>query len=231
MPEAAQQGVRPATAAVAAPDATPAPAHNAQLSRGACGSVRHVERLVDLVSIFEPRIQVLVQQRAVPPEIATYLDDPAIPAVGFRGFRQVVDVGTDLPGRDLPKAPHVEALQADIGRLVEFYADLLGCTQIGLRLEGLQRTMCPGWHCDRTGIRLLCTYRGPGTEWLEGTGLDRTTLPGSVADRPPDGSAGAGDIVLLKGSLWQGNAGWGAIHRSPAPGRGTRWLLALDAIW
>jgi hypothetical protein len=91
--------------------------------------------------------------------------------------------------------------------------------------------MCPGWHCDRTGIRLLCTYRGPGTEWLWDTGIDRTTLPGSVADRSPDGSASAGDIVLLKGSLWQGNTGRGAIHRSPATGQGTRWLLALDAIW
>lgn len=224
-------GVRSATAAVAAPVATPDPAPNARSPRGAGATACHVERLVDLVSIFEPQVQLLVHARTLGPEITTYLDDLTISAVGFRGFRQVVNVATGLSGRYLPEAAHVDALHRDIGQLVELYADLLGCTQIGLRLEGLQRTMCPGWHCDRTGIRLLCTYRGPGTEWLDGIGIDRTTLPGRVADRPPDGSASAGDIVLLKGSLWQGNAGCGAIHRSPAPGQGTRWLLALDAIW
>ncbi|MEZ0288780.1 MAG: DUF1826 domain-containing protein, partial [Methylophilus sp.] len=39
-------------------------------------------------------------------------------------------------------------------------------------------------------------------------------------------------LVLLKGSLWQGNQQAGAIHRSPPmPADATRVVLALDAIW
>jgi hypothetical protein len=39
------------------------------------------------------------------------------------------------------------------------------------------------------------------------------------------------DITLFKGLLWQGNAGRGAIHRSPTAISAPRILLVMDAIW
>jgi hypothetical protein len=46
------------------------------------------------------------------------------------------------------------------------------------------------------------------------------------------GRSVAGEVLLLKGSLWQGNAGRGAVHRSPAvDGDVPRVMLALDALW
>ena len=38
-------------------------------------------------------------------------------------------------------------------------------------------------------------------------------------------------VALLKGSLWQGNAGRGIVHRSPAVSQPPRILVALDAGW
>jgi hypothetical protein len=188
-----------------------------------------VEAVADLADIFAPEIQICVLARTPDPRIVASLQSAA--ARGFNGLRRVVGSADaaqalELPGLDEDGAP----LARDIAALTGLYIDLLGCPAVGLRLEALDRAMCPGWHYDRTGIRLLCTYRGPGTEWLDDAGIDRGRLRNLQA-MPASGQASAFDIVLLKGALWQGNDGRGAIHRSPAPRDGIRYLLALDALW
>jgi hypothetical protein len=86
---------------------------------------------------------------------------------------------------------------------------------------------------DRTGIRLLCTYRGPGTQWLPDAGVDRQRLQEVPGDYPAVAEAPAFAVVLLKGSAWPGNESRGAIHRSPPvpAGAAPRVLLTLDALW
>ncbi|MDP2246715.1 MAG: DUF1826 domain-containing protein, partial [Nitrosomonadales bacterium] len=155
-----------------------------------------------------------------------------------------LNTGDSLPLHLLPVSPGREDFAADIAFLAEMYGDLLGCPTIGLRLEVLSRAMCPRFHVDHTGIRLLCTYRGPGTEWLEDTAADRSKLgPASAGMRAEDSDiildqAGIHTvppyaIALLKGTRWQGNLGRGIIHRSPAVSANTapRVMLALDALW
>jgi hypothetical protein len=152
--------------------------------------------------------------------------------------------GNALSWESLPDHPGRDALARDIGQLAELLGDLLDCPHIGLRLEVIDKAMCPRLHVDRVGIRLLCTYRGPGTEWLDDAAADRSKL-GSGAGGLPDeqsGLLGTGTqiqrvpgfaVALLKGSLWQGNGGRGIIHRSPAvPADGfPRVVLAADGVW
>jgi hypothetical protein len=159
------------------------------------------------------------------------------------GFRISLRRGESLPLHLLPAYRGREAFAADIAYLVEMYGDLLGCPAVGLRLEVLHRAMCPRFHVDETGIRLLCTYQGPGTEWLPDTCTDRSKLgPVSAGIRDEDSGiilnpAGIHRIepyavALLKGCRWQGNMELGIIHRSPAVVTDTpRVLLALDALW
>lgn len=52
----------------------------------------------------------------------------------------------------------------DLALLREVISDLLGCAVVGLRLARINRAMCPGWHVDRAGIRLVCAYQGPATQ-------------------------------------------------------------------
>ena len=47
-------------------------------------------------------------------------------------------------------------------------------------IEVLDRAMCPRWHVDRVGLRLLSTWVGPATEWLNEDFADRRQL-GSAA--------------------------------------------------
>ncbi|ARQ76850.1 hypothetical protein B6D87_22785 [Pseudomonas fragi] len=121
---------------------------------------------------------------------------------------------------------------ADVSWLVSAYACLLGAKRIGLRLRALDKAMCPRFHVDHVPVRLITTYAGMGSQWLEEGVMERRQLGQSHAE--PTRAAliqqiSAGQVALLKGEKWQGNEGAGLIHRSPALAAGERRLiLTLD---
>lgn len=198
--------------------------------------------ILGLTEIFAPHCQIAVAERPPVASINRYLS--AVSASLGEGFRVSLTAGDVLPKRFLPDAPGREDFATDIAFLVEIYGDLLGCPAVGVRLEVLSRAMCPRFHVDHTGIRLLCTYRGPGTEWLEDAAADRSKLgpvsagmcdevSGIITDPKGIHRVKPYAIALLKGSRWQGNAGQGVVHRSPAVpvNEVPRVMLALDALW
>ena len=128
----------------------------------------------------------------------------------------------------------------DIVRLVEMFCYLFELEQVGLRLATLSHAMCPIFHVDRVPCRLVTTYHGKATEWLPHETVNREKL-GMVGKC--EGTSGlyqrqgdiqqlqCGDVALLKGELWQGNANAGLVHRSPAlSAHEQRLLLTLNFI-
>lgn len=198
----------------------------------------------DLGAIFADAVQLAVLPRAADTAITGYLAQAAGTGALGSGFRITLRPGERpaLPG--LPDRPGRERLADDLAALTELYGDLLGCAAVGLRLEVVGHAMCPRFHVDHVGIRMLCTYRGPGTEWLDEACAERAFL-GARSGGLPDAVSGmirdpAGihavppcAIALLKGDLWQGNAGRGIIHRSPSvtAEQAPRVLVAIDAVW
>ena len=138
---------------------------------------------------------------------------PALPAVA-RGY-------ADLTG--------YEGFVADVAWLVGAYACLLDARRVGVRLTALDNAMCPRWHVDHVPLRLLTTYAGPGSEWLE-EAVDKRVQPLPTEVEPARvRQLGCGAVALLKGEKWLGNEGCGLIHRSPALANGERRLiLSLD---
>lgn len=118
-------------------------------------------------------------------------------------------------GFALPDAPGKDALLADIALQCQMFACLMDCQQLGLRLETLSKPMCPKFHTDHLVCRLVCTYMGPATEWLNSTGNTVQAAPFAV--------------TLLKGSGWEGNEQKAIVHRSPASEL-PRVLLTLDPM-
>lgn len=122
---------------------------------------------------------------------------------------------------DAALAPHTAAtpaLRTDIAELAKLYARLLRLTRVRIRLETVTTDACSLFHVDRVRLRLLTTYIGPGTDWL-----DVTAAPDERIRRLPEGA-----VALFKGSLWPGSPG--CPHRSP-PIKGTgrhRLLLSID---
>ena len=128
----------------------------------------------------------------------------------------------------------------NIAELVEMFCCLLGVERAGLRLGVLESAMCPKFHVDRVPCRLVTTYLGGGTEWLNHNAVDRSKL-GTGSRGLPDHESGlyetpndirqlgSGDVALLKGELWEGNEDAGLVHRSPGVADGElRLLLTLD---
>ncbi|AWF59776.1 hypothetical protein CSB92_2230 [Pseudomonas aeruginosa] len=120
----------------------------------------------------------------------------------------------------------------DLGWLVEAFFCLTGARRIGLRLRVLDKPMCPRFHVDHVPLRLVTTYQGAASEWLDESGLDRRLLGGAQADVVDEQlihSLSTGDVALLKGERWEGNEGAGLVHRSPRAEPGlARLLLTLD---
>lgn len=124
-----------------------------------------------------------------------------------------------------------DAFVSDIATLVAHFAALARTRAVRLRLEAITGDACRRWHRDCVPLRLICTYRGPGTQWLP------PGLGAAVLDRPDDDAPEAmafdtGDVALFKGCGWPGQVhDGGIVHRSPRiAGTGlTRLVLVLDA--
>lgn len=143
---------------------------------------------------------------------------------------------------------HASALFGrDVHRLATAFSAALDRTDLSVRLDVVSTDKCRRFHADYKHVRLLCTYVGPGTEWVEERDLDRRAL--GLRD-DPNGStfehtnarivpnplaihrANPGDVLLLKGESYPGNRGHGAVHRSPPISRSAndvrRLVLTID---
>lgn len=194
-------------------------------------SWHRVSQIADLARIFEPSVQVCSWRRTIDPQISTYLDG----IVGLEKLRvmETLSQSNQVKLTDFPSSAGRQALLDDITLLSEILRELVDCPSVGFRCTRIEHAMCPRWHIDRVPLRLLCTYEGPGTEWLEDQGVDRHDLSSSKTVQSPCQRASIGELVLLKGALWQDNDGMGAIHRSPAitSNEKRRTLVTLDPLW
>lgn len=134
------------------------------------------------------------------------------------------------------------ALSDDITLLVDMFCCLFDLESAGLRLTVLDRAMCPRFHVDRIPCRLVTTYQGIATEWLNHNVIDRSKLGAGNQGKSDEESGlfqsvqdikrlSEGDVALLKGENWDETQGAGLVHRSPTVSTGEcRLLLTLDFI-
>ena len=132
----------------------------------------------------------------------------------------------DLLLSDLGSAPKTLSLIEDISFIVGMFCSLFDLKRAWVRLDAINKPMCPRFHADKVKCRLVTTYIGPSTQWLPYDLVDRSKL-GHGNNGQPDDKSGlfinqtdieqldTGDIALLKGESWDGNDGAGLVHRSP----------------
>lgn len=167
-----------------------------------------------LTGIFADDVNLASWQRSPDPAIADYCRTLSF-SMPLKRIVSADSVQNDI-GYALPDAPGKDAFVNDIALLCQMFSCLMDCQQLGLRLETLRQPMCPKFHTDHLVCRLVCTYLGPGTEWLDAAG--------NMAH------ASSFAVTLLKGSGWEGNEQQAIVHRSPSAAL-PRVLLTLDPIY
>lgn len=123
--------------------------------------------------------------------------------------------------------------RADLLQLLLLARTLAPQAALRVRIESKASTADQLFHVDLLALRLVCTYRGRGTQWLPEAAFDRRGLGRGGNDCVRDWSAlqeiPTGAVAVMKGNRFPGQPGRGLVHRSP-PARADlpRVLAVID---
>lgn len=182
-----------------------------------------------LATVLRSECSAAIWQRQTPPHVQSWLDalDPehlprgrVILPPGV--VTDTVDHLCNLSG--LPLGNERSWLHKDIVSLATLFSELVQAKFLRLRLDVVSTNACRKFHVDAITARLVCTYRGTGTQYGFVTG-----------DEDPDRiyTVPTGSPIILRGTLWPADPPSGLLHRSPPiEGTGeTRLVLVLDPVF
>lgn len=197
--------------------------------KDATDGVRVAQDLSGFGTFLEPDCAALIWQRCLPREVQFWLD--SLDADTLPTGRVILPKGAiaetiahlcDMSG--LPKSDERAWFEADIAEMARVFSGLMRTGYLRLRLDKIETDACRKFHIDAITARLVCTYRGPGTQYgIAKHGTD----PKQVFTVP------TGAPMLLRGTQWPADPPPGLLHRSP-PIEGTdqmRLVLVLDPVF
>jgi len=186
-----------------------------------------------LTRIYEEEINIAIWNRVLPANVQLVVQRFLEEQTRFQSSI-TVSPETALTGvLEALGSNRYKALAENIAELVDMFCCLFELKRAGLRMTILDSPMCPKFHVDKVPCRLLTTFQGIATEWLEHEHVNRTGLGTGTARLYENESdiqqLVAGQVALLKGERWDGNENAGLVHRSPiVPNNEKRLLLTLD---
>jgi hypothetical protein len=193
-------------------------------------------------------INLAIWDRVLPPSVAALSQN-----LVARSRAVALDL-TSAPGPELERRlaadpvfhnpallPASQWLLEDVAKLASEFAAVADCSEVRLRLTKIADDGCAVFHVDTVPLRLLCTYAGMGTQWVEEPDLrrfelglrNRTTAETNAAIVPDANrirTISTGAVAMIKGRLWPGAQGGGLVHRSHPVccGDHARLRLAID---
>ncbi|MCR9284590.1 MAG: DUF1826 domain-containing protein [Rhodobacteraceae bacterium] len=179
-----------------------------------------------LADIRDPGIAAAIWRRTPDPAFQRWMN--ALPKDNLPELRTVVPVHlaeaavrAACESHGLPVCRERDILASDVGALALMLAKSLTVRLLRLRLDVSEDVMCPKFHLDNVRARLLCTYRGAGTEYVPENVAEET---GRIRQVP------VGGVAVFRGRQWSCDERTALLHRSPAatPAGGPRLLLVID---
>ncbi|WP_160144121.1 DUF1826 domain-containing protein [Chryseolinea soli] len=193
----------------------------------------------DLALIHDPYVNFVYYKRPIDDDIELFIW--YLIENDFNGISESVtphNVAKTLAARLSNDDAHLlwkRKFMQDILNITQVFFNITKAQQIQLILKVVSDDACRKFHTDAYDLRLLCTYQGSGTEWIEDRYVNQKKLvTGSNKDIIRDFSkvkqTEPFEVAILKGEVPSRPGGKGIVHRSPAIQQlgGKRLLLRLD---
>ncbi|WP_300526830.1 DUF1826 domain-containing protein [Maricaulis sp.] len=174
--------------------------------------IRRVQHLSGLTALANPGAEAVIWDRPIPPAMARALEGwPKAKAADIRLVLNLSEIeaaavrvfntwgGLEPMARDW--------LAKDIAGLATQLAQTLAASRVHLRFEHVRDDACRRFHKDNVRARLICTYRGPGTQF---------GYTERLADEPARfDTVATGSPIFLRGKTWPSSQVGHVVHRSP----------------
>ncbi|MDW3207279.1 MAG: DUF1826 domain-containing protein [Alphaproteobacteria bacterium] len=193
-----------------------------------CREVRIVHAPRNLRMIHDTDVEAVMWRRTPLPGFQTWIDRLAPRSLpSARAIFRPAEVSDVLVAACEASKTPVDAernrLIDDAAALVTMFAQLMGAPYLRLRFDVIDTDACCKFHVDSVPARLICTYRGRGTQY----GVARAGQePEHVLNAP------TGSPMIFRGNQWGGKSRPRLMHRSPPIGGTgeTRLVLVIDPI-
>ena len=190
--------------------------------------VAFVDEVEGLVQLFDGNTAGVIWRRRVHKRMQSWLD--TLPVGQLPAGRIVLPVPkvrsavTELMNiSEMPECFERQLLLDDICLLAHEFTELFAPAYLRLRFDVVTTNKCPKFHIDHVSARLLCTYRGVGTEY---SFLDDQKRPTEIFPTPNCAA------VVLRGTEWPTDCANNLVHRSPeiSDENETRLLFVIDPV-
>ena len=198
------------------------------LADSATAKVAFVDEIDGLVRLFDGNTAGVIWRRCMQEGMQSWLD--ALPVAQLPTGRIVLPVSkvrsaiTELMNiSEMPDCAERQLLLDDICLLAHKSSEIFASAYLRLRFDVVTTNKCPKFHIDHVAARLLCTYRGAGTEY---SFLDDQKRPAEIFATPNCAA------IVLRGTEWPTDCANNLVHRSPEinDGNETRFLLVIDPV-
>lgn len=195
-------------------------------------SIWPIHKAQDLSGFLSSSCSAALWKRSSPPGFAALADSVTAELAPFSQFLSPDQVKPALV-EAFPACFWSTALAlawvADVTELVGSFCRELSIPQCKVQLD--KDRPCVRFHADNVQIRLVCTYRGPGTLWLSEDNVDlraaeaKGTGNEDIVLRPRDvQQCGEWDVLVMKGKLARTTP---LYHKSPPQRAGEPVSLVL----
>ena len=190
--------------------------------------VAFVDEVKGLVRLFDGNTAGIIWRRRVHKRMQSWLD--TLPVDQLPTGRIVLPVQkvrsavTQLMNiSKMPECSERQLLLDDICLLAHEFDELFAPAFLRLRFYVVTTNKCPKFHIDHVAARLLCTYRGVGTEY---SFLDDQKRPAEIFTTPNCAA------IVLRGAKWPTDRANNLVHRSPEINdvNETRLLFVIDLV-
>lgn len=185
--------------------------------------------LTQVINLQKPGVAATIWQRNLPEGFQLWIDSiPVNRLPSARVLTKTEDIRDSIKAVfnyvHVPFSMNRFTLIDDVELLAKQFADLMSADVLRIRFDVVKDDACRKFHIDAVTARLVCTYRGPGTQY--GISIDGAE-PKRVF------SVSTGSPFIMRGTKWPEQNPSGLLHRSP-PIEGTdttRLVLVIDPIF